>query len=286
MPSDRFYTTDADVILRSADGRKFPSHKIVLSLVSPVFRDMFSLPQPPSPGPAPIPVVDVCEAGKVLDMFLQCLYPLPKPTVDDFELMEALIVAADKYETKVVLKVVGSWLMAPENLRTDPLRVFAIACGSPDLRGLAGTAAKRLSFKTAFDGDLNTLALLTTIDYHCLLTYLERREKDAKTIADDPSGTIFSTPQCACRPKARLEIKEHVKKAVTDAFVSDPSLSQEGAVVLACKELLNTHACHSSRGCSLHVRGEEYAKALRNELVKMSDELWYDLEMMGPFEEI
>jgi len=38
---------DADVILRASGGKEFHAHKLVLSLASPVFRDMFSVPQPP-----------------------------------------------------------------------------------------------------------------------------------------------------------------------------------------------------------------------------------------------
>jgi BTB/POZ domain len=38
----------SDVILRSSDHVDFYVYKIVLSLVSPFFEDMFSLPQPPN----------------------------------------------------------------------------------------------------------------------------------------------------------------------------------------------------------------------------------------------
>jgi len=50
----------------------------------------------------------MCEAGDVLDVFLRCFYPVPKPIVEDFGLLEALIAAAEKYETEAVLDMVKS----------------------------------------------------------------------------------------------------------------------------------------------------------------------------------
>ena len=79
----------------------------MLSLASPVFRTMFTFPQPPSTEPLSPPVVDVCESREVLDVFLRCFYPLRKPTVEDFELLEALAATAEKYETDIVLHNYG-----------------------------------------------------------------------------------------------------------------------------------------------------------------------------------
>ena len=111
MRSEGFDTTDdTDIILRSADGQQFRTHKNVLSRASPVFRDMFAFPQPPSPEPSSIPVVDVSETGKVLDVFLQCLYPMPKTTVEGFELLEGVFTAGEKYEATVVLNHMGGTL--------------------------------------------------------------------------------------------------------------------------------------------------------------------------------
>ncbi|KAJ7206395.1 hypothetical protein GGX14DRAFT_310226, partial [Mycena pura] len=47
-------TPDADAILRSRDGADFYIHTVILSLVSPVFETMFSLPQSPPTSAIPI----------------------------------------------------------------------------------------------------------------------------------------------------------------------------------------------------------------------------------------
>lgn len=70
--------SDADVILRASGGKELHAHKLVLSLASPVFRDMFSVPQP-SIGSSRTPMVDVDDLPEALRMFLQIIYPIPNP---------------------------------------------------------------------------------------------------------------------------------------------------------------------------------------------------------------
>ncbi|KAI0255963.1 hypothetical protein BJV78DRAFT_1113987, partial [Lactifluus subvellereus] len=41
-----FDDADADIILRSSDQVNFHVYKVILSVASPFFKDMFSLPQP------------------------------------------------------------------------------------------------------------------------------------------------------------------------------------------------------------------------------------------------
>jgi len=273
MSGEHFGTTDADVILRSTDGQEFHVHKTMLSIASPVFRDMFTLPQPPSPGPPSIPIVDMCELGNVLDLFLRCLYPVSKLAVEDFGLLEALITAAEKYETDVVLDAVKSWLAIPANLRRDPLRAYAIACTSTAFDEQAKFAAKSMTFSTIDSAHPETIARLTTMDHHRLVAYLVTREREASSIISEPSWTIFYTPRCACDTEARTKLQEEIKKALLDAFVEDPSLTTERASVLAFKQLVKVHPCDHDQNCSLVTQGEEYAGELVQKLRRMSDRL-------------
>lgn len=63
MSSECFGMVDADIILRSADGREFRVHKSMLSITSPIFRDMFTFLQPHPPEPSSILVVEMYDAG-------------------------------------------------------------------------------------------------------------------------------------------------------------------------------------------------------------------------------
>jgi hypothetical protein len=69
---------NADVILQSSDPVGFHVHGSVLIALSPFFRDMSSLPQPPN-GAAPdaLPVVYLSEDAETLDSLISMLYPVP-----------------------------------------------------------------------------------------------------------------------------------------------------------------------------------------------------------------
>ena len=271
MPSEDFDTTgDTDIILRSADGQQFHTHKSLLSRASPVFRDMFAFPQPPSPEPLSVPVVDVSETGKVLDVFLRCLYPMPKTTVEGFELLEGVFAAAEKYEATVVLNHMGIHCLAiPENLKEDPFRVYVIA-RVYGFWGQADAAAKWITFDTLLSAKWVTVARLTATDHHLLVIYLLSRERGAKRLIEELPWSIFYPP-CLCGIEAKFG--ERIEKALLEAFTSNPVLSVEEAEVAARELLANISLseCRYKDGCSLVRQAERYARMLSKRLVEMSD---------------
>ncbi|KAF9813663.1 hypothetical protein IEO21_05434 [Rhodonia placenta] len=100
-----FDKDDADVILRSSDNVDFHVYKVVLRMVSGIFHDLFSIPQPLHPHPNDIhpergiPLIPVPEDGKTLDCLLRLCYPTPDPeAVDDVDLLAAVFTAARKYD--------------------------------------------------------------------------------------------------------------------------------------------------------------------------------------------
>ena len=77
--------TGADVILRTCDGHRFLIRKSIITLVSSVFDDMFSLPQPKAAENQQqledgLPVVDLSEAGPIIDTLLRFCYPFMNPS--------------------------------------------------------------------------------------------------------------------------------------------------------------------------------------------------------------
>lgn len=121
-----FQALDADAILRSSDGKELLVHKLILSLASPVFQGLFSLPQPKDPAPTHTPIVDVPESSDILKPFIQCLYPLPPPEVSDVAMWMDLYITADKYNAEVVTELLKV-ILIPRFLETSPFRVYALA---------------------------------------------------------------------------------------------------------------------------------------------------------------
>ena len=120
-----FNALDADAILCSSDRKELRVHKVFLSLASPVFRDMFGLPQPIE-SPSKVPSIVISESSDILQPLIQYLYPYSPPEIPDVEVWAKLYTTADKYN----IEVVADWLrgmLVPRFLETSPLRVYALA---------------------------------------------------------------------------------------------------------------------------------------------------------------
>lgn len=274
MSSEHFDTTDADIILRSADGQEFRAHKRVLSLASRVFRNVLTSPLPPSPEPPSISVVDVSETGKVLDVFLRCLYPEPKPTPEGFELLEGLIAAAGKYEADVVFQMTKPRVVTPENLRRDPFRVYVIVCAFSNLYKQAEVAAQCMTLDTIVSAPLDMVARLTTAEHHRLTVYLMKREEEAERAVEEPPWSMLHSTRCVCTTATNPELGKDIKKTLLDAYISNPPLSVETAVVLARAQSAKVPPCRFNEDCSLGAQGETYARVLARNLVEMSNRLY------------
>ncbi|KAF8211808.1 hypothetical protein K438DRAFT_1710246 [Mycena galopus ATCC 62051] len=121
-----------DVILRSSDLVDFHTHKAVLSFASPVFRDMWSLPQPVGEmlkdGKV---VVSLSEPSKTIEKFLVLCYPpshFRSYGFRDLDGVDGAYEAAGKFQIEGGQKLLEQLLGEPSFLQNQPHRVFAIAC--------------------------------------------------------------------------------------------------------------------------------------------------------------
>jgi len=90
---------NADIIIQSCDFINFRVHKLLLSLSSPFFNDMFSLPQPSNQeGIDGLPVVRLSEDAEVLNCLLTMLYPIPSIMPNSYDKALMLLAASQKYE--------------------------------------------------------------------------------------------------------------------------------------------------------------------------------------------
>ncbi|KIM90348.1 hypothetical protein PILCRDRAFT_41804, partial [Piloderma croceum F 1598] len=131
-PFDR---PDADVIIRSSDNVDFRVLKLLLSLASPFFDDMFGLPQgtigaihEKQETRDDLPVIQITENSQVVTILLKLCYPItiaPAPALDSVEMVLAVMEAAIKYGIEEVELYVREALIKPPLVEENPTQVFA-----------------------------------------------------------------------------------------------------------------------------------------------------------------
>jgi hypothetical protein len=131
-----FEAADADVILVTAGGysSEIRVHRCVLTAASPFFRDMFSLPQPPSTpsyslptSDSHIPRIPISETQEVFTNLLRYVYPISRPEINSLEDITRLLGPALKYDFVIAVNALREMLVSPKFLQEHPLRVYGIA---------------------------------------------------------------------------------------------------------------------------------------------------------------
>lgn len=128
-----------DLILRSSDKPPvdFRVFKLLLSLASPFFSVLLSLPQPQSPLLSPgrttedgLSVIEMSEDQKTLSILLGFCYPIsthPIPRFSSLAELQTVAEAALKFEMEGVLHHIRQELVTPRFIESQPIRVFAIS---------------------------------------------------------------------------------------------------------------------------------------------------------------
>ena len=180
-----FNWPNADVILRAThgtDSRDFRVHKLFLSFASPVFNDMFKLPQPSSET-STVDVIDVADPPRVLELVLRFIYPsTDPPAINDLTLLSEVLVLVNKYDIKVARSRLQSPLL--EFAKTEPLRVYAIACrlGFEDEMKIASlhTTSIHLPGLTQLPDEFRSIP---ATEYHRLILLHSEYRKEVEAIA-------------------------------------------------------------------------------------------------------
>ena len=173
---------NADVILRASGGREFHAHKLVLSLASLVFRDMFSVPQPPPTESSQLPIVDVNDPPEVFERFLQFIYPIPNPPINDIETLASLLRLADKYDARAVLDAHREYLPSM-CIDSPPIHIYAILCVCGRSRD-AEAAARCVSFASLASLSSPLLHLMTVEHYQRLVRFMVARDTEMRKIVN------------------------------------------------------------------------------------------------------
>ena len=287
---------DADIILVSSDNRIFRLHQLLLSLSSPVFAGMLSIPQPEENQGNPDPV-HLSEDGETILALCNIIYPDRKHADDlDLAVLSKVGAAAHKYQVDGAIDCLAKSLWEALHLGKDPLGVYAIA-SAHDLKNLAAAAAYA-SLSKPLSGDLSLemdgvsgLAILK------LQTYHTRRQKliddvlpakvfSAELIGQDEGTLPWSTQGCKqCRrgvykgidlPLWFITFLLHVKEVfmVAPRGSSLRALGITGGVIrdrLANTSIPVGDNCHSR--CYCLSKGDERLSGFLNRLAALLDNM-------------
>lgn len=198
MNNGEFGPPDGDIILRTQGtiARDFQVHKLVLSLASPFFNDMFELPQPTPGIPGDdLEVVSVTDPPQALDLVLKFIYPSPPPNVDNLDLLVEGLVITDKYNIRGAQAELR--LRLAKFVKEDPLRVYAIASrfGFEEEAEEASslTTGIYLPALTDLPDDLKSIPALA---YHKLVRIHEKHREEVEDAVD---GVLFEPVCLECK---------------------------------------------------------------------------------------
>jgi len=141
---------NADIILRSSDLVNFRTNKAILSMSSPFFIDMLSLPQPSDDEVVDgLPVVCLSEDAETLKSLLMTLYPIPFVWLDNYHKALAILAASQKYDMVgaqfSIRTKIESW--GPIILSgTEAFRAYAISSSAKLLPEMKTSARLTLHF--------------------------------------------------------------------------------------------------------------------------------------------
>ncbi|KAF9644316.1 hypothetical protein BDM02DRAFT_3122098 [Thelephora ganbajun] len=207
---------------------------------------MFQLRQPSS-ATSNVDTIDVIGPPRALEVILCFIYPsTDPPTINNLTLLSQVLVLADKYDIGVARSRSQTSLV--RFARTEPLRVYAIACrlGFEDemrIASLRTTLIHLLGLAELPD----EFKLIPATEYHRLILLHVRYRKEAKAIATTPSQTPASIKGSFFGVNLGAVIGETMRRPVVESIRGGTPLNYE-SLVLAVKTDHNIDAETSGVG--------------------------------------
>ena len=229
MLPDPFTTEDGDVILRVAPDDTFRVHKVVLSLASPVFKDLFQTAQPDQldRGQGHLPTIPITDPPESVDLLLRFIYPgVIPPTITDPITLSALLTIADKYGVQTILPIARERLGKEVVLEGDPFGVYIVArrWGFTDV---AKGAARRLTLpKVMASPSSKDPQSFTGDDFFRLVWFMQKRGEEGKLMIRDEIPRGYDTYDSL----AEVEFITQLFEKILDAFEVDPWFDTERMV--------------------------------------------------------
>ncbi|KAA1477004.1 hypothetical protein DENSPDRAFT_565219 [Dentipellis sp. KUC8613] len=164
---------DGDVTLSSSDNVYFVVFKNILSMASPIFCSMFTLPQEVSPNSiepsSQRQIIPLTEDARAIDIMLRACYPTRRPKVIGMEDTRIVLELSRKYQMEVLQEIAEDKLIAM--IPSYPVSIYALAAhyDLPDLAARAATCTNPLKYLYSSD-----LHLLDGRQFYELVHYRQR----------------------------------------------------------------------------------------------------------------
>ncbi|KAG2137611.1 uncharacterized protein EDB93DRAFT_1302101 [Suillus bovinus] len=247
---------NCDIILRSANGVDFHVFKLILSLVSPVFKDMFALPQGESQSNiSSVPVITVTESSTTLDSLLLLCYPAATPTFGSFNDAKAVMEAASKYDMQTALGRAGDLVMA-QFLSHRCLDLYAVSCqfGWPHHARTAATRSLEIKDLGRPSHMFNGIRDISALDLHRLLDYHYKCGIAAQAVGSslswlEPSHKPMQMwKDCTCKPDVGVKLQKNFGNVyVTSLFHEYLVFSGKKLLARPCESTLLSELSHYNR---------------------------------------
>ncbi|KAG8908636.1 hypothetical protein FRB99_004924 [Tulasnella sp. 403] len=269
-------SSDGDCFIQTVDGTKFKTLRCIPAVASPVFRTMFTLPQPVDPAPADLPVTPVSEAPDVMQALLAMLYPTTAPHIPSHSLAFQLVEACNKYEIPILrLTLFARDLFSPEELRQHPLELYALAWVL-NMEREAKIASRYTHNADLLDrtvvNKLQRLSMQSTRPHLALLQLRALRDEKVDDLLQQVKPQTFL---CEKHMKDGVEfssfciMKKHVKMAMSGPH---PRFRSAGTL-FGMWSILNGPCCKSSKPCVEVFNASREAAFIRTKFQQFPQEI-------------
>ena len=274
-------------MVQSSDVVNFRVNKVVVSVSSPFFADMFCLPQSPDNEVIDgLPVVRLSERAETLDYLLTMLYPFPCVVPDSYDKALQLLDAAQKYMVGVQ-SYIRAQIKSREPIlltRNEAFRAFTISSGAKLLPEMETSARHTLEFPMILESLTDELPLFEGWELRDLVRYRKRCRDRLRSTFDlfldsnaGPSKIWFVCTADTLHAYARREVfpkwlhdllsnkRTNVQQGLTNPFPNTSNIRGEYMAALG------THISSQDyiRCMKVHtLKGERFCDELVNQLTQ------------------
>ncbi|KAI9450615.1 hypothetical protein BJY52DRAFT_1155096 [Lactarius psammicola] len=286
--------SEADVVVRSSDRAEFPVHKAILASSSPVFRDMFSLPQSPNSVTVDeLPIVEISEDAELVRCLITILYPIPSEIPTSYDKILALLAAAQKYDMGAVQSSIRGEVARRQSPVLDgaqAFRVYAIASSSRLIAEMNTAAPLTLDYPMTFEHLGVDLRLFERWALHELVNFRKRCRDQLVSCLESfldtlngPSKIWIGCPKCRAQPSTTDALPMWVHDCFTqqiEELKQDFTRPLTNAAIIRAKylEALRRTASGPSGPCTfclnIHaMKGEDYCVQLEQAISRAREKV-------------